>query len=90
MMGLITDDEVRRIVLGACYEAKKNGREGGVPESEIVELVAWAERVRIDAGVLANVLDGSMHVTLIDGKPAFVLSPKGMEEAKRLVAEARQ
>ena len=83
--GFLSEEEQQKIVLVQLYTAGKiDGRADGVPEAEINALLEWADRARINDGLLQNLLAGGLYVRMKGSEPEFSLSPKGMAEGKAL------
>ncbi len=55
-----------------------------VSETELKNVIKWAEGVEIEYGILQNILKGNMLVKWKDDEPVFSLSPKGKILAKEI------
>lgn len=88
-------DEQERLVMALMGGETERGRPN-VPEKVLLAFLEWATLQRILAGLLANVLDGTMHVewqvpedgNLEDGEPAFWLTPKGVAASQAIIQRA--
>ncbi|KKL50650.1 hypothetical protein LCGC14_2303390 [marine sediment metagenome] len=64
----LTDDEVEDVIMALAH-----GWQGdGFDEEQARKAVSWAETVRLDAGLLQGVLDGTLHLNIRkDGEIMF-------------------
>lgn len=86
MLKLVSDEELRTIALSLGY-ARKDKK--GFTEAEFGILVKWAEKVRIEQGMLENVLSGSFICDVVHGEPSFFMSPRGISEVKAMGLKTR-
>lgn len=88
---LLTQEEAERIAAAVERAPRKRARGEKAMRAEIERAFAWARQVRLDAGLLENVLKGGVYVQFRGGRrePEFSLSAEGRAEAERLVDEAR-
>lgn len=65
---LLSDEEAQALILSCCRARPKRG----AAEDEIVKVIEWAERVKLDTLTLEMVLDGKMDVRWKRGEIHFV------------------
>lgn len=80
-MEQLSDIEVQQLIMSRMRAAERRGDEGASRE-ELERVVEWAEGVRADNGLLANVLSGNLLMAGFneEGEPIFSLSDSGAGE----------
>jgi len=76
---LLTEAEVERLILSL---ATARG-DDGFDESEVLEIVRWAEGVRVETTMLKLVLSGLCDVNWIDGEIAVKATELGRQAVDR-------
>ncbi|MCB0194423.1 MAG: hypothetical protein KDJ65_20910 [Anaerolineae bacterium] len=70
---LLSKEEIESLAL-----ALSEGQ-GDFSEDEFFVLVKWAEGIKLDTGLLQNVIDGNLSVKVEDGRVHFALTPQGLQ-----------
>ncbi|HRV91123.1 MAG TPA: hypothetical protein P5526_03055 [Anaerolineae bacterium] len=53
--------------------------QGDFTEDDFFVLVKWAEGIKLDIGLLQNVIDGNLSVKVENGRVHFALTPQGLQ-----------
>lgn len=53
--------------------------QGDFTEDDFFVLIKWAEGIKLDAGLLQNVIDGNLSVKVENGRVHFALTPQGLQ-----------
>ena len=78
---LLTNEELETLVLMLGYGQQP----AGFSDADIEAVVSWAEKARMNAGLLDNILAGSFCCSVAGGEVKFGLTPKGQQEAEAMV-----
>jgi hypothetical protein len=81
---ILSDDEKEKLVLFQCYTAQTLDGAASVEEADLIALLEWAERAKLNATLVQNIVNGEVFVRMKagDADPTFQLSPKGEAVAK--------
>lgn len=60
--------------------------QGDFTEDDFFVLIKWAEGIKLDNGLLQNVIDGNLSVKIEAGRVHFALTPQGLETFSHLKA----
>lgn len=75
---LLSREEIERLAV-----ALSEGQ-GDFSEDDFFVLVKWAEGIKLDLGLLQNVIDGNLSVKVEGGKVHFALTPEGLKKFQHL------
>ncbi|HMQ50781.1 MAG TPA: hypothetical protein PKE64_09270 [Anaerolineae bacterium] len=75
---VLTKEEIEHLAV-AISEGQ-----GDFSEEDFFVLVKWAEGIKLDIGLLENVLDGNLSVKVEQGKVHFALTPQGLKKFEYL------
>jgi hypothetical protein len=78
---MITKNELDRLLLQLINQTAPERPS----DDEAQAVIRWAEGVRVDEGLLTEVLAGRATVRIVDGQPMFKLTPEGRASAEQLL-----
>ncbi|MCB0210470.1 MAG: hypothetical protein KDJ52_14120 [Anaerolineae bacterium] len=70
---LLSKEEIENLAI-----ALSEGQ-GDFSEDDFFVLIKWAEGIKLDTGLLQNVIDGNLSVKVEDGRVHFALTPQGLQ-----------